>query len=127
MDRWVEGSMGRWAGGSTERWVDGWARRAVEADVLLRAAREKKSVAMTAQRVCTKMTGVCKKVPSWPEGKVRKNEQFKPRDQKDDDIEKLLESMKGMPGGGGLTMMRPGDMDLGDDKVDEIDVLKDEM
>ena len=83
--------------------------------------------AMTAQRVCTKMAGVCKKVPSWPEGKVRKNEQFKPRDPKDDDLEKLLESMKGIPGGGGLSMMRPGDMDLGDDKIDEIDVLKDEL
>ena len=50
---------------------------------------------------------------------------WKPK--KDDDIENLLASMKGMPGGGGLTMMRPGDMDLGDDKVDEIDVLKDEV
>ena len=99
------------------------------AEVLLSAANEHKSAGVVAQRVCTKMAGVCKKgkVPVWPEGKVRKNEEFKPKDKKDDDIENLLASMKGMPGGGGLTMMRPGDMDLGDDKVDEIDVLKDEV
>ena len=60
-------------------------------------------------------------MPLWPEGKIRKNEQFKPVDKKDQDLEDLLASMKGMPGAGGLTMMRPGDMDLGDDKVDEIE------
>ena len=96
---------------------------------VLLSARKNKVSGVVARRVCTKMAGVCKKgkVPLWPEGKVRKNEQFKPKDKKDDDIENLLASMKGMPGGGGLSMMRPGDMDLGDDKVDEIDVLKDEV
>ena len=99
------------------------------AEYLLGAANEQTSAGSVAQRVCTKMAGVCKKgkVPLWPEGKVRKNEEFKPKDKKDDDLEKLLASMGGMPGGGGLTMMKPGDMDLGDDKVDEIDVLKDEV
>ena len=87
------------------------------------------SVGTAAQRVCTKMAGVCKKgkVPLYPEGKVRKNEEFKPKDKKDSDMENLLASMKGMPGGDQLTMMSPGDMDLGSDHVDEIDVLKDEV
>jgi hypothetical protein len=97
------------------------------AEVLLRSTQEKQSAGMTAQRVCTKMAGVCKKVPLWPEGKVRKNEEFKPKDKKDEDLENLLAGLQGMPGGGGMSMMRPGDMDLGDDKVDEIDVLKDEL
>ena len=101
-------------------------------DVLAAAMSGEKSAsaaAAVAQRVCTKQLGVCKKgkVPLWPEGKVRKNEQFKPREKKDDDLEDLLASLKGGPGGSGLTMMRPGEMDLGDDKVDEIDVLKDEV
>jgi len=101
------------------------------AEVLLSSAQESASAGSVAQRVCTKMAGVCGKkgkVSLWPEGKPRKNEQFKPRDKKDDDLEDLLASMKGMPGGGGLTMMRPGEMDLGgDEKVDEIDVLRDEL
>ena len=98
-------------------------------ETLLSAVRDGKSAGVTAQRVCTKMAGVCKKgkVPLWPEGKARKNEQFKPKDKKDDDMDSLLSSLKGMPGGQGLTMMKPGDFDLGDDKVDEIDVLKDEL
>jgi hypothetical protein len=89
----------------------------------------KSSAGMLAQRVCTKVAGFCKKgkVPMWPEGKVRKDEQFKAKDPKDDELEDLLASMKGMTGGGGLSMMRPGDMDLGDGKVDEIDVLRDEL
>ena len=100
-------------------------------DVLAAASSSEKpqsAAAAVAQRVCTKQIGVCKKgkVPLWPEGKVRKNEQFKARDKKDEDLENLLSSLKGS-GGGGMTMMRPGEMDLGDDKVDEIDVLKDEL
>ena len=98
-------------------------------ELLFSTSKEKQSAGVAAQRVCTKMAGVCKKgkVPLWPEGKARKNEQFKPKDKKDDDLEDLLASMKGMPGGAGLTMMKPGDMDLGDDHIDEIDVLKDEV
>lgn len=99
------------------------------AEVLISSTQEKKSAGVVAQRVCTKMAGVCKKgkVPLWPEGKVRKNEQFKPKDSKDDELEDMLAGLKGMPGGGGLTMMKPGELDLGDDKVDDIDVLKDEL
>ena len=93
--------------------------------------REKASAGSIGQRVCTKKISVCKKgkVPLWPEGKVRKDEQFKPRDKKDVELEELMASlnMQGMPGGAGLTMMKPSDMDLGDDGVDEIDVLRDEL
>jgi len=100
-------------------------------EVLLAAVRDGTSAGVVAQRVCIKMAGVCKKgkVPLWPEGKVRKNEQFQPKDKKDLDLERLMESLKDMPGGGGggLSMMKPGEMDLGDDKVDDIDVLKDEI
>ena len=39
----------------------------------------------------------------------------------------LVASMKGMDGMGGLTAMSASDFDLGNDKVDEIDVLKDEL
>ena len=65
--------------------------------------------------------------PLWPAGKPRQNEQFKPKDKKDSELEDLLASMQDMPGGGGMTMMNPSEMDLGDDKVDDIDVLKDEL
>ena len=73
---------------------------------------------------------MCKKAkrPLWPEGKPRKNEEFKPRDPKDDDLEDLIASMNnGMPGAQQMSMMRPSEMDLGDGQIDEIDVLKDEM
>lgn len=79
--------------------------------------------------VCTKMAGVCKKgkTPKWPEGKVRKNEEFKPKDleqaKKDQDLAKMLESMKDVPGAGSMSFMRPGDLDL--DDADES--LKDEV
>ena len=78
--------------------------------------------------MCTQMAGVCKKgkVPLWPEGKVRKNEQFKPKDKSSSDIDDLLASMGGMPGGGGMTAMSASDLDLGGE-VDEIDILKDEL
>lgn len=88
------------------------------------------SPGVVAQRVCTKLAGVCKKkkIPIWPEGKARKNEEFKPEDPKDDSINDLLASLKGMPGGGGAQLLDSDDMDLGDDgKVDPIDVLKDEV
>ena len=67
-------------------------------------------------------------MPTWPEGKPRKDEQFKPKEKKDQEIEDLMESMKGMPGGGGMQMMSPDSMDLGEGMpVPEIDVLKDEL
>ena len=99
------------------------------ADVLLGGLRDQTSAGMVAQRVCTKMAGVCKKgkVPLWPEGKARKNEEFKPKDKKDADLADLLESMQGMQGGAPLSMMSASDMDLGDGTIDEIDVLKDEV
>lgn len=101
-------------------------------EVLLKAVREKQSVGMVAQRMCTKLAGVCKKkkTPLWPEGKPRKNEQFKAKDKKDTDLEDLLASMGGMGGGmGGLTSMSASDMDLDgvDTPVDEIDIIKDEL
>ena len=101
------------------------------AEYLLEAAREGKSTGTVAQRVCTKMAGACKKgkTPAWPEGKVRKNEQFKPKTKKDKETEDLMASLRNMPGmeGQGLSMMSGSDLDLGDNKVDGIDVLKDEM
>jgi len=43
------------------------------AEYLLTAAREGKSVGTVAQRVCTKMAGVCKKgkTPAWPDSMVK--------------------------------------------------------
>ena len=79
------------------------------------------------------MAGVCKKgkVPLWPEGKVRKNEEFKPKTDQDKKLQHMLETMAG-ENGNGISLMNPGDYDLpGDDytppKVDEIDILKDEI
>ena len=97
------------------------------AEVLLNGARAQTSTGMIAQRVCVQMAGVCKKgkVPLWPEGKVRQNEVFKPKEKKDSDIDDLLASMGGMGGMGGLTTMSASDMDLG--IVDEIDQLRDEL
>ena len=101
------------------------------AEYLLSAAREGKSAGTVAQRVCTKMAGVCKKgkTPAWPEGKVRKNEQFKPKTTKDKETEDLMASLQGMPGmgGQGLSMMSGSAFDFGDSKENEEDVLKDEM
>ena len=67
--------------------------------------------------------------PLWPEGKVRKNEEFKPKTVKDKETEDLMASLRSMPGmeGQGLSMMSGSDIDLGDGKVDPIDVLKDEI
>jgi len=101
------------------------------AEYLLTAAREGKSVGTVAQRVCTKMAGVCKKgkTPAWPEGKVRKNEQFKPKTKKEQETDDLMASLKNMPGmgGQGLSMMSGSDLDLGDGKENDEDVLKDEI
>ena len=100
-------------------------------EYLLEAAREGKSTGTVAQRVCTKMAGVCKKgkTPPWPEGKVRKNEQFKPKTKKDKETDELMANLRNMPGmeGQGLSMMSGSDLDLGDGAVDDIDVLKDEL
>ena len=64
-----------------------------------------------------------------PEGKVRKNEQFKPKTKKDQETDELMASLQNMPGmgGQGLSMMSGSDLDLGDGKVNEEDVLKDEV
>jgi hypothetical protein len=99
------------------------------ASFLLNAKQENQSVGTVVQRVCVKMAGVCKKgkVPLWPEGKPRKNEEFKPKDKTQADVEDLLASLQGMPGGAGMTAMSASDFDLGDGKEDPIDVLKDEM
>jgi len=102
------------------------------AEVLVKAVREKTSVGMLAQRVCVKMAGFCKKgkTPLWPEGKPRKNEEFKAKSRKEEQMDQLLASMKGA-GGESYKTMSAGDMDLEeigiDGKVDPIDVLKDEI
>jgi len=100
-------------------------------DLLISAAKSGRSAGTTAQRVCVKMAGVCKKgkTPAWPEGKVRKNEQFKPKTAKDKQTEELMASLQSMPGmgGQGLSMMTGSDIDLGENKVDPIDELKDEV
>jgi len=98
------------------------------ADLLLAAAKAKKSAGMLKQRVCTKMAGVCKKgkTPLWPEGKVRRNEEFKPKTKKDKETEALLSELQGMQGGQGLSMMTGDELDLGDDSP-QGDGLKDEV
>ena len=57
------------------------------------------------------------------------NEEFKPKTVKDKETEDLMASLRSMPGmeGQGLSMMSGSDIDLGDGKVDPIDVLKDEI
>ena len=105
-----------------------------DADVaayLVNAAKEKTSAGIVAQRLCTKMSGVCKKkkVPLWPEGKPRMNEQFKPKTEEDFKLERNVANTPG-ENGNGITIMKPGDYDFGDGKqanVDEIDVLKEEL
>ena len=96
-------------------------------ELLVEAAKAGTSSGMLGQRVCKKLTGVCKKgkTPVWPEGKVRRNEEFKAKTKKDADTEELMATLKGMPGmgGGGLTMMSGDDLDLGNDAGDG---LKDE-
>ena len=64
----------------------------------------------------------------WPEGKVRKNEEFKPKDAQDLKLENMLKSMPGEHGTG-ISIMRPGEYDFedGKDKTEEIDKLKDEI
>ena len=101
-------------------------------EVLVAAVRAKTSVGMLAQRVCTKMAGFCKKgkTPLWPDGKPRKNEEFKLKPKKEDDMDKLLASLKGANGESYKTMSA-GDMDLEEigigDRVDPIDELKEEL
>ena len=60
---------------------------------------------------------------------MRKNEIFKPKTKKDKETEDLMASLRSMPGmeGQGLSMMSGSDLDLGDGKVNEEDVLKDEV
>ena len=60
---------------------------------------------------------------------MRKNEQFKPKTAQDKGTEDMLAQLKNMPGmeGQGMAMMSGSDFDFGDDKVDDIDVLKDEI
>ena len=98
------------------------------AELLLDAAKAKTSAGMVAQRVCTKMAGVCKKgkTPLWPEGKVRRNEEFKPKTKKDQETDDLMANLRNMPGmeGQGLQMMSGDDLDLGESVGDG---LKDEI
>jgi len=103
-----------------------------DADVaayLVKAAKEQLSAGTVSQRLCTKMAGVCKKgkVPKWPSGKARMNEQFKIKDAEDLRLEKMAATMPGEHGTG-ITLMKPGDYDLGgENKVDDIDMLKEEL
>lgn len=64
---------------------------------LVKAAKEKLSAGTVSQRMCTKMAGVCKKkrVPLWPEGKPRMNEEFKPKDAEDLKLEQMVATMPG--------------------------------
>ncbi len=59
--------------------------------MLIGATKQQTAAATVAQRVCTRQVSVCKKGkrPLWPEGKPRKNEEFKPRDPKDDELDDL--------------------------------------
>ena len=98
-------------------------------EVLIKMVKERQSAGMVQQRICTKLAGVCKKgkVPLWPEGKARKDEEFKPRDEKQDSIDDLLASLnKDAPEGQALTSMSAGDLDLGGDDEEE-EALKEEL
>jgi len=101
-------------------------------EVLLKAVREKQSLKTVSQRVCTTMTGICKKakVPLWPAGKVRKDETFKPKDQEELNLEAALAAMNDFvpqDEGGHYTMMTGGDETQPEGTVDPIDILKDEV
>jgi len=98
---------------------------------LVKAAKEGTSVGMVQQKLCTQMSGVCKKkkVPLWPEGKPRMNEEFKPKTAEDLRQEEMVATMPG-ENGNGITIMKPGAYDLpgGEpSKIDPIDVLKEEL
>ena len=95
-----------------------------------------------AKRVCTSMATACKKgrTPLWPEGKVRKNEEFVVLSAEDLKSEKSVEEARQMKGENGLplTAVSAGDIDFdafddeGGDKLDfreadPRDVLKDEI
>jgi hypothetical protein len=101
------------------------------AETLLAAIRSKQPAPELAQRVCTTMAGVCKKKGKgklWPEGKPRMNEQFKHRNSKWNELEEFLGSMKGTMGEDmKLNVLRPGEMSIDGDEVDELDVLKEEL
>lgn len=99
------------------------------AGFLIRAAKEGLDNGEVGKTMCTKMSKVCKKgkAPLWPEGKPRMDEQFKEKDAEQLKLEKMMATMPG-ENGNGITMMRPGDYDLGGDMpVDDIDVLKEEL
>lgn len=109
-----------------------------ESDVaayLVKAAQEGVSVGTVSQVLCTKMAKVCKKgkVPLWPEGKPRMNEQFKDKSDEDLRMEKMTATMPG-EAGTGITVMKPGDYEIPDEngyvkpkEPDAIDVLKEEL
>ncbi|KAL1524303.1 hypothetical protein AB1Y20_019205 [Prymnesium parvum] len=98
-------------------------------ELLLDAIKAKTSAGVLGQRVCTKMARVCKKgkTPEWPEGKIRRNEEFKPKTKKDQETEELMATLGNMPGmeGQGLSMLRGDELDLGD--AHGGDGLKDEL
>jgi len=106
-------------------------------ETLIDAVREELSVAATASKVCSKMATVCKKgkVPKWPEGRVRKNEDFWELTEQDLNSEKAITEAKKQKGANGLPMtaVSLGDLDvdmfddLQDKTVDPRDVLKDEL
>ena len=101
---------------------------------LVSAAREQVAESAVVHKVCHQMAGVCTpaKRKTWKEGRVRKNEQFKPKTEEEKRQELMLETMAG-ENGNGITMMKPGDYDFPDGygdlggNVDDIDVLKDEL
>lgn len=61
-------------------------------EMLIEAVREDTGKEAVAKRMCTKMATVCKKgkTPLYPEGKVRKNEEFIPMTEQDIKDEKMM-------------------------------------
>lgn len=104
------------------------------AEVLLAAVKSKSGAPAFSQRMCIKLSKVCKKgqVPLWPEGKARKNEEFIAMTEAEiTDERKSLEAQQmKTEGGNPIQSYRLQDFDiegLTKVKADPRDELKDEL
>ena len=103
-------------------------------EVLLDGVREKIGAQAFAQRMCVKMSKVCKKgkVPPFPEGAVRQNEEFWALDADDIELERQKEqaSMMKDKKGNVLKSYDLQDLDIEEleqAETDSRDILKDEV
>eukprot|EP00322_Chrysochromulina_rotalis_P010884 CAMPEP_0115836156 /NCGR_PEP_ID=MMETSP0287-20121206/4563_1 /TAXON_ID=412157 /ORGANISM="Chrysochromulina rotalis, Strain UIO044" /LENGTH=245 /DNA_ID=CAMNT_0003289633 /DNA_START=107 /DNA_END=844 /DNA_ORIENTATION=- len=100
-------------------------------EILLKAARDNIAVEATVSKVCTKLTGVCRKgkTPAWPEGVRRKNEEHKSKAmedvRRDLKYERMLEELRSKPGGEHVAMHDSSEYDFGETEPNE--PLQDEL